>query len=76
MALVRAQLGTSLRGYRRWLRAFQVARTYAAGASLTAGALDAGFASSAHLSAASRDQFGIKPSQLLAPRTRCLIRVL
>src|SRR6185295_10655625 len=72
MALVRAQLGTSLRGYRRWLRMFQVARTYATGASLTAGALDAGFSSSAHLSAASREQFGIKPSQLLAPRRRCL----
>lgn len=76
MALVRAQLGTSLRGYRRWLRMFQVARAYATGASLTTGALDAGFASSAHLSAASREQFGIKPSQLLAPRTRCLLRVL
>lgn len=74
MALARAQLGTSLRGYRRWLRAFHVARQYARGASLTEAALEAGFASSAHLSMAVREQFGIRPSQLLTPRTRSAIR--
>jgi AraC-like DNA-binding protein len=74
MALARAQLGTSLRGYRRWLRAFQVARGYATGASLTEAALEAGFASSAHLSAAVREQFGIRPSQLLTPRARAAMR--
>lgn len=74
MALARDQLGTSLRGYRRWLRAFQVARGYATGASLTEAALAAGFASSAHLSAAVREQFGVRPSQLLTPRARAAMR--
>lgn len=74
MTLARTQLGTSLRSYRRWLRAFHVARQYARGASLTEAALEAGFASSAHLSMAVREQFGIRPSQLLTPRTRAAIR--
>lgn len=74
MALAKGQLGTSLRVYRRWLRAFQVARGYATGASLTEAALEAGFSSSAHLSAAVRDQFGIRPSQLLTPRARAAMR--
>jgi AraC-like DNA-binding protein len=76
MALAREQLGTSLRSYRRWLRAFHVVRQYATGASLTAAALEAGFSSSAHLSAAAREQFGIRPSQLLTPHTRPAIRAV
>lgn len=76
MALCRAQLGTSLRGYRRWLRAFRVAEEYARGASLTEAALEAGFASSAHLSAAVREQFGLRPSRLLTPATRKAIRAV
>ncbi len=76
MALAREQLGTSLRPYRRWLRAFDVARAYATGASLTEAALAAGFASSAHLSIAAREQFGIRPSDILAPQHRALIRTL
>ncbi|AKU99133.1 Transcriptional regulator, AraC family [Labilithrix luteola] len=76
MALAREQLGTSLRPYRRWLRAFEVARAYASGASLTEAALAAGFASSAHLSIAAREQFGIRPSDVLAPQHRALIRTL
>ena len=76
MALARQQLGTSLRGYRRWLRSFHVARRYALGASLTDAALEAGFSSSAHLSAAAREQFGIRPSQLLTPHTRAAIRAV
>jgi AraC-like DNA-binding protein len=75
MALARAQLGSSLRGYRRWLRAFEVARRYAAGASLTEAALDAGFASSAHLATTSRASFGIRPSQVLSPQSRAAIRL-
>lgn len=70
MALARAQLGAPLRYMRRWLRTFAVARAYAAGASLTTAALAAGFASSAHLSSAAREHFGIRPSQVLSPRTR------
>lgn len=73
MALAREQLGTSLRGYRRWLRAFHVARAYADGASLTTAAHAAGFASSAHLSAAAREHFGIRPSHVLNPSNRATI---
>jgi AraC-like DNA-binding protein len=73
MALAREQLGVSLRGYRRWLRAFHVARAYAAGASLTSAAHAAGFASSAHLSAAAREHFGIRPSHVLNPHNRAAI---
>lgn len=76
MGLAHDQLGASLRSYRRWLRMFRVARAYAAGASLTRAALDAGFASSAHLSAAARAQFGIRPSHLLAPALRAGIRTM
>lgn len=76
MALAREQLGTSLRSYRRWLRAFQVARDYAAGCSLTAAALKAGFASSAHLSVAAREHFGIRPSDILTPANRHAIRTV
>lgn len=73
MTLAREQLGCSLRAYRRWLRTFQVARDYAHGASLTTAALDAGFASSAHLSAAAQSHFGIRPSQVLSPANRTRI---
>lgn len=76
MTLARAQLGTSLRVYRRWLRAFRVARDYAAGNSLTSAALAAGFSSSAHLSAAARAHFGIRPSDILSPSNRGSIRAL
>ena len=74
MALTRAELGTSLRKYRRWLRAFEVARAFAEGATLTEAALAAGFASSAHLAVAAREQFGIRPSDILRPEHRALIR--
>ncbi len=70
MTLAREQLRTSLRGFRRWLRTFEVARAYASGANLTEAAHRAGFSSSAHLSAAAREHFGIRPSQVLSPATR------
>jgi transcriptional regulator GlxA family with amidase domain len=76
MSLAQTQLGVSLRGYRRWLRAFQVARGYAAGASLTGAAIAAGFSSSAHLSSATREHFGIRPSDVLKPGNRPAIRIL
>lgn len=75
MGLARAQLGTSLRAYRRWLRMFRVAREYAAGTSITEAAHAAGFASSAHLSAAAREHFGIRPSDILATHNRGAIQV-
>lgn len=70
ITLAREQVGAPLRTYRSWLRTFRVARDYAAGVSLTQAALDAGFSSSAHLSAASRQHFGIRPSQILRPNSR------
>ncbi|MEO8701925.1 MAG: AraC family transcriptional regulator [Kofleriaceae bacterium] len=76
MTFAREQLGTSLRVYRRWLRTFRVARDYASGASLTRAAIDAGFSSSAHLSAAAREHFGVAPSQILSPENRSRIIVL
>jgi AraC-like DNA-binding protein len=76
MSLAHAQMGTSFRRYRRWLRMFRVARDYAAGASITRAALDSGFASSAHLSAAAREHFGIRPSQILTPGGRAAIRAV
>lgn len=76
MTLAHTQLGASLRSYRRWLRAFQVARAFAGGASLTDAALASGFASSAHLSTAARAHFGIRPSDILTARSRSIIRAL
>jgi AraC-like DNA-binding protein len=76
MALAHEQLGTPLRAYRRWLRAFRVVRDYAAGLSLTEAAFAAGFASSAHLSASTREQFGIRPSDILRPANRAAICVI
>jgi AraC-like DNA-binding protein len=76
MAIAHQQLGVPLRAYRRWLRTFQVARAYATGASLTEAALAAGFSSSAHLSVAAREHFGIRPSDILAPRNRAAIKAV
>jgi AraC-like DNA-binding protein len=76
MALARAELGTSLREHRRWLRAFEVARAFAEGASLTAAALEAGFSSSAHLASAARAHFGIRPSDILQQAHRDAIRTI
>ena len=76
MTLAHEQLGTSLRTYRRWLRAFQVVREYAAGLSLTEAAFAAGFASSPHLSNVAREQFGIRPSDVLHPANRAAIQVI
>ncbi len=74
MALAQHQLGAPLRTYRRWLRAIRVTREFAAGASLTQAAHAAGFASSAHLAMAAREHFGIRPSDVLSPRSRDAIR--
>jgi len=76
MTLTHEQLGTSLRAYRRWLRAFHVVRDYAGGMSLTEAAFAAGFASSPHLSSVAREQFGIRPSDVLHPANRSAIQVI
>lgn len=54
------------RRYRLWNRLGAAIRAAARGAPLTSAALDAGFSSSAHFSAAFREMFGMAPSQLLA----------
>jgi len=59
-------VGTSFRRYRLWKRMAIVAYALSTGENLTNAAYDAGFSSSAHLSAAFRDMFGIKPSELFA----------
>jgi AraC-like DNA-binding protein len=63
-----AAAGVPFRRYRLWCRMAAVARAAAAGAPLTRAALDAGFASSAHLSAAFRAMFGLPPTGLALGR--------
>jgi AraC-like DNA-binding protein len=63
-----AAAGVPFRRYRLWCRMAAVARAAAAGAPLTRAALDAGFASSAHLSAAFRAMFGSPPTRLALGR--------
>jgi AraC-like DNA-binding protein len=56
--------GVPLRRYRTWCRMGAALRHASEGASLTEAAHSAGFASSAHFSAAFRDMFGLAPSDL------------
>jgi AraC-like DNA-binding protein len=56
--------GVPLRRYRTWCRMGTALRHAREGASLTEAAHSAGFASSAHFSAAFRDMFGLAPSDL------------
>ncbi|GAA2105295.1 helix-turn-helix domain-containing protein [Actinomadura alba] len=58
--------GTSLRRYRLWTRMTRVAELIAEGRDLTTAAMDAGFASPSHFSAAFHRMFGLPPSRLLA----------
>lgn len=62
--LFRAATGVTVRRYRVWIAMGAAARAIAAGESLTTAALDAGFSSSAHFSAAFREMFGLEPSRL------------
>lgn len=66
--LFRAATGVTLRRYRLWIAMGAATRAIAAGESLTAAALDAGFSSSAHFSAAFREMFGLEPSRLARGR--------
>lgn len=63
--LFKAQTGVSFRRYRIWARLQATVEGVMAGKTLTAAALDAGFASSAHLSAAFKAMFGLSLTQLL-----------
>ncbi len=63
--LFKAETGVPLRRYRIWNRLGAAVRASAAGKSLTEAAHAAGFAGSAHFSAAFRNMFGIRPSALL-----------
>ncbi len=68
--LMRAAVGMPFRRYRLWRRMGTVLRRAAAGEDLTQAALDAGFASSAHLSATFKAMFGVAPSALIARGVR------
>jgi AraC-like DNA-binding protein len=65
-ALFGQAVGMPFRRYRQWRRMAVVMRALSEGSSLTEAAYEAGFASSAHLSAAFRDMFGLAPSALVA----------
>ncbi|MEM1416087.1 MAG: AraC family transcriptional regulator [Myxococcota bacterium] len=61
----RAATGMPFRRYRLWRRMALAVATIARGRTLTEAAHDAGFAGSAHFSAAFRDMFGLPPSALV-----------
>jgi AraC-like DNA-binding protein len=63
--LFKAETGVPLRRYRLWIRMGAAVAAFREGESLTEAAHAAGFASSAHFSAAFRDMFGMMPSELL-----------
>ena len=63
--LFKAETGVPLRRYRLWNRMGAAVGAFREGVSLTEAAYAAGFASSAHFSAAFRDMFGMTPSELL-----------
>ena len=64
--LFRAATGVPFRRYRLWRRLAAAVRAAAAGETLTNAAIDAGLASSAHLSTSFKAMFGMTPSALLA----------
>lgn len=71
----REEAGVPFRQYRLWRRMTRVALELTEGRSLTTAAYAAGFSSSAHLSSAFRNMFGLAPSTLLAAGTRFDIEV-
>ena len=66
------ETGVPLRRYKLGCAMGRAMRAIGRGESLTTAALDAGFSSSSHFSAAYREMFGIEPSQL--PRARFVMR--
>ena len=67
-------VGMTFSRYRQWRRMGIVIRQLAQGDRLTQAALAAGFAGSAHLSAAFRDMFGVSPSALVATNPHYVIQ--
>jgi AraC-like DNA-binding protein len=66
--LFRAATGVTVRRYRLWIAMGAATRAIVRGESLTGAALDAGFSSSAHFSAAFREMFGLEPSRFARGR--------
>lgn len=66
-------LGMPFRRYRQWRRMGRVIRALADGENLTQAAFTSGFASSAHLSTAFKEMFGLRPSDLLANDIECFL---
>lgn len=64
--IFRLHTGVPVRRYRLWMRMRAALARAVTGRTLTEAALAAGFAGSAHFSAAFREMFGMPPSQLLA----------
>jgi AraC-like DNA-binding protein len=62
-------VGLSMRAYLRWRRLRRAIAAVEAGANLSAAAVSAGFADSAHLSRVFREQFGMSPTQGLSSLT-------
>lgn len=70
--LFKAATGVPLRRYRIWIAMGAAMRAIARGRTLTVAAMDAGFSSSAHFSAAYREMFGMEPSRLVKGRLTAL----
>jgi AraC-like DNA-binding protein len=64
--LFKATTGVTVRRFRLWARMRRAIGLACAGATITRAALEAGFSSPAHFSAAFREMFGMAPTQLLA----------
>lgn len=63
--LIRAEIGLSLRRYRRWVRLLAALEALERGSDVTGAAHAAGFADAAHLSRAFREAFTFPPSRFL-----------
>lgn len=63
------QVGISVPAYVRWARLRLIARSLAAGRTLTDAAHEAGFSDSAHLSRTFHETFGVRPSDLASCAT-------
>ena len=59
-------LGMPFRRYRQWRRMGAIVRSLAIGKNLTEAAYDCGFSSSAHLSTAFKEMFGLRPSEVFS----------
>ncbi len=62
----KATIGTTFRGYKRWVGLQHAARLIVAGELVRTAALDSGFADTAHLTRTFRNSFGLTPSAAIA----------